>query len=552
LRQSPAKALATALAAAVICLVPAWPALAQGSSQGATQPKQDPNALRSVTDLKSPPGGYRRSARDIQAIADRVEKVVAERKKFPGSYASVFTKGPGRWQVSYYSRTKPPKEIAQVAVDDATGGVIEAWTGHQVAWTMARGYPGAFGRKVNSPLIWIPLSILFLAPFVTPRRPLRMLHLDLLVLLAFGVSIAYFNDARIGVSVPLAYPLLGYLLARMLWIGLRRGDEKPRRPLPLLVPVSWLGIAVVFLIGFRIGLNVTNSNVIDVGYSGVIGAHKLVHGDTIYGGFPKDDPHGDTYGPVGYAAYVPFESVLPWKGIWDNLPAAHAAALVFDLLCIVLLFLIGRQIRGPGLGTVLAYAWATFPLTLYVANTNSNDALVAVFALGAVAAASSPRGRGMLAALGGLTKFGSLGLVPLLAAHGPPGQPLRRRVLPFGIAFALVSAVAMAPIVLGGESLSTMYDRTIGFQAERGSPFSIWGLYELTTLQTAWQVSAAALAVAVAFIPRRRDVVGLAALAAAVLIALQMGVTHWFYLYVVWFFGLAAVAIFGRYGEPSR
>ena len=39
------------------------------------------------------------------------------------------------------------KEIAQVLVDDRSGRVLEAWTGYQVAWTMARGYPGAFGRR---------------------------------------------------------------------------------------------------------------------------------------------------------------------------------------------------------------------------------------------------------------------------------------------------------------------------------------------------------------------------------------------------------------------
>ena len=84
-------------------------------------------------------------------------------------------------------------------VDDATGAVLESWTGDQVAWTMARGYEGAFGRKVNAPWIWIPLCVLFLVPFVDPRRPLRLLHLDLLVLLAFGASHVFFNRGEIGV-----------------------------------------------------------------------------------------------------------------------------------------------------------------------------------------------------------------------------------------------------------------------------------------------------------------------------------------------------------------
>ena len=53
-------------------------------------------------------------------------------------------------------------------------------------------------------------------PFLNFRRPLSLLHLDLLVLLSFSVSLAFFNHAHIDASVPLAYPPLLYLLARML------------------------------------------------------------------------------------------------------------------------------------------------------------------------------------------------------------------------------------------------------------------------------------------------------------------------------------------------
>src|SRR5437868_9001314 len=38
-------------------------------------------------------------------------------------------------------------EIAMGRVSDSTALVTEAWTGPQVAWTMARGYKGAFGGK---------------------------------------------------------------------------------------------------------------------------------------------------------------------------------------------------------------------------------------------------------------------------------------------------------------------------------------------------------------------------------------------------------------------
>jgi hypothetical protein len=492
--------------------------------------------------LDKPPPGYRLTGNQATAIADRSPVVARVRRSHPGAFSNVFEKSGLRWQVSYYERDKPDKEIAQIYVSDDTGRITEAWTGPQVAWTMARGYAGAFGRKVNSPWVWIPLTVLFLIPFLDPRRPLRMRHLDLAVLVAFGVSVAFFNDANIDVSVPLAYPLLAYLLLRMLWIGLRRGRAPD--PLRLLVPVSWLLVGLLFLVGFRIGLNIASSNVIDVGYAGVIGADRLTHGERLWGNFPKDNQHGDTYGPVTYAAYVPFELALPWGGHWSSLPAAHAAAIAFDLLCLGLMFVIGRRLRGPPLGAALAYAWAANPFTLYAMDCNVNDALVGALVLAAIAAAASPARGGALIGLAGMAKFAPLGLAPLFATYSRGGA--RRFAL--GLAAALIPCLVLAA-AYGG--LHTFYDRTLGFQSERGSPFSVWGLYGWDKAQAVVQAGAVILAVAVAFLPRRRDVVGLSALAAAVLLALQLGVTHWFYLYLVWFLGPALIAFLGD-ADPGR
>lgn len=493
-------------------------------------------------------------------IADAVAAVRRERRRYPGATREVFLKGPSRWQVSYFAKVPPGapgKEIAQVVVDDRGGAVLEAYTGYKVAWTMARGYPGAFGRIVNSPIVWIPLAVLFVAPFLGPRRRLRMLHLDLLVLSAFSVSLTCFNAAQIAWSVPLAYPPLLYLLGRMLWIGLRRRDAPrlARQPLELLVPVTWLTVAVVFLLGFRVALNVTRSNVIDVGYAGVIGADRIADGRPLYGAFPSNNQNGDTYGPVVYAAYVPFEQALPWSGRWDDLPAAHAAAITFDLLACALCFLVGRRVRGPDLGVVLAYAWVTFPFTLYASMTNSNDALVPALVLAALWAAGRPFARGALVALAGLTKFAPLVLAPLYATH-PTSGPARgwRVVAWFAFGFALAGALAFVP-VLAHNDLRSFWDASVAFQAKRGSPFSIWGLYEgawLDSVQLALQVMAVAGALTLAFVPRRRDLVGLAALSAAILIALQLGVTHWFYLYIPWFFPLVMIALLGRWGPPVR
>ncbi|HYM46626.1 MAG TPA: hypothetical protein VES65_10785 [Solirubrobacteraceae bacterium] len=498
-----------------------------------------------------PPAGRKLSANQVLAIARALPRMKALRAEHPGSYDGAYLKGPVRWQVSLFSK-KGAKEIGQVIIADESGRVLEQWTGFQVAWTMARGYPGAFGRHVNALYIWLPLCLLFVLPFVDPRRPLSLLHLDLLVLLSFSVSLAFFNHGRIYASVPLAYPPLAYLLGRMLWLLRRR--PRPARPLRLLVPWPWLAFGVVFLLGFRVALNVIDSNVIDVGYAGVIGAQRIVDGRPLYGGWPQDNEHGDTYGPSAYEAYVPFQQVFGWGGTWDELPAAHGAAIAFDLLALGLIFMLGLRIRGPTLGVALAYAWVAYPFTLFALESNSNDTLVAVLVLAALLLAGSAPARGAFAALAGLTKLAPLALAPVLATHGLRGLPARRRprvLAAFVLAFVLVGALASIP-ALTNDSLNAIYQRTIAYQADRGSPFSVWGLYGgLHGLQTAVQIGAVLLALALALVPRRPDVVGLAAACAAILIATQLGVEHWFYLYVPWFFPLAMIALLGARARPA-
>ena len=519
-----------------------------------TAPK-DPNALSVPATMSRPPINHVLTGDQAVAIANRQPKVIDVKRHHRGTYARAFLKGSDRWQISYYDPRDDNKEVAQVIIDDRSGRVTEAWTGFQVAWTMARGYAGAFGRKINAVWLWVPLCLLFFVPFFDRRRPLRMLHLDLLVLLAFSVSLAFFEHANIGISVPLAYPPLAYVLARMLWVAFRRRPGPPREPIRLLVPATWLAVAIVFLIGFRVGLNVTNSNVIDVGYSGVIGADHLIHGKDVYNAFPNDDQHGDTYGPVTYDAYVPGTLIWPWSGRWDDLPAAHFTAVVFDLGTLLLLWLLGRRIRGPTLGIALAYGWAAFPFTLFTLESNANDSLVAMLVVLALLVVRSPAARGAAGALAGLSKFAPLGLAPLLATYDAARERVTLRprvVLPFLAAFLATAGIVLIPVLLGKGGLHTFYDRTLGYQGDRGSPFSIWGLYGgLGIPQAAVKIGGLVLAVVVAFVPHRRDIVTVAALGAAVIVALQAGVTHWFYLYIVWFFPLVLVALLGRYGEPG-
>src|SRR5205085_7261308 len=160
------------------------------------------------------------------------------------------------------------------------------------------------------------------------------------------------------------------------------------------IPFAWLAVGVAFLMGFGIGLNVAASNVIDVGYAGVTGANKVLHGHSRYGHWPSDNAYGDTYGPVNYYGYVPFRAIFGWSGTWDDLPAAHAAAIAFDLLTLLGLYLLGRRIRGPTLGVVLTYAWAAYPFTLWALSSNTNDTLVGMLVVFALLAIASPAARG--------------------------------------------------------------------------------------------------------------------------------------------------------------
>src|SRR5207248_175626 len=147
---------------------------------------------------------------------------------------------------------------------------------------------------------------------------------DLLVLLSFGVSYFLFTDGHFNAAVPLAYPPLLYLLVRMLVAGVR-GRRPSGKLVPFLSTRVLAGGAFVLAAG-RVVLGLVSGKPIDVGYASVVGADRVWHHLVLY---VNHSAHGDTYGPVTYFAYMPFERLLGWHGKWDYLPAAHAAAISF-------------------------------------------------------------------------------------------------------------------------------------------------------------------------------------------------------------------------------
>jgi hypothetical protein len=537
------------LAVIATAALPAAPAAAQGPSP--EKPASQGKLLVAPDVQRNLP---RITPREAVQIANRTPEVQGELSRHPDLHPDNITlfKGSGNWDISYLSGTQ---KLADVTVDGHTGRVLEAWKGTQAAWVMARGHHGYFGKHFDAWYIWLPLCLLFVAPFVDPRRPFRMLHLDLLVLVGgFGLSHYFFNQGEIGTSVPLVYPVLAYLLVRMLVAGFR-----PRRTGERLVPyapAAFFVVAILALVGFRVGLDLTDGKVGDVGYASAIGAYRIDHGQPLYVDSGRDDQHFDTYGPVNYLAYYPFVKAIPPSQTEVtapddyNLGSARAATLAFDLLTVVGLFLLGGRIRrgraGRMLGLALAYGWVAYPYTLFPLMSNTNDTLVSMLVVGALLAISSPPARGALTALAAAAKFAPAALAPLFATGR--GEWRSRSWTWFAITFMAVLAICVLPFIPAKGGFGTFWSQTLGFQFTRESPFSIWGQNpNLDWLLTILKLGAAALAVAVAFYPRRRTEVQVAALGAAVLIATQVIAIHWFYLYIDWFVPFLLVALFCEY-----
>jgi hypothetical protein len=503
------------------------------------------------------------------------DKVADWLKRYPLNPVTDATFSQGVWTVNVWSGKAG--EIATGKVDDGTGAVIEAWTGPQVAWKMARGYTGAFGgEKINTYPVWLGLCAIFLLGLADWRRLLSVRNADLVALLSFSVSLWFFNRGDIFTAMPLVYPPMLWLLLRCVFIA--RSDRVPRGA--AVWPVWVLAAATVFLAGFKVGLNWRASNVIDVGYSGVIGADRIVHGQSPYGHFPVEDqrpncgpadsegevrdriqtngrcetanPLGDTYGPMSYIAYIPGYEIFGWSHKWDKLWAVHFTSILFDLLAILGLAVVGRRFGGPRLAATAAFAWAAWPFTQYASNSNTNDAIAPALLIWGFAVLTSDFGRGIFVALSGWTKFASLLVLPLWSGYPEARRP--PTILRTLLGFALGSAAVFFVLFLEPSPLHAarvFYDRTVSFQIGRASPFSLWdwgqyhakGLPNLHVVQRVLQVLLVVGALALAWFPRHRSPLRMAALTAAVLIGFELVLTHWFYLYLPWFFPFVALAL---------
>jgi hypothetical protein len=194
--------------------------------------------------------------------------------------------------------------------------------------------------------------------------------------------------------------------------------------------------------------------------------------------------------------------------------------------------------------------------------SNTNDAIMPALLVWGFWLASSPTARGAATALAGWTKFAALALAPLWLTYRSTDKPVR--MARFALGFAVATLAAFSILLLDPslrDAVETFWDRTFGFQIDRPSPFSIWGwgpyhargIPDLSALQTVVQAGTIALAGVVALVPRWKGPLELAALSAAVLLAVELCLTHWFYLYLPWVLPFVLLALFlPREGAAPR
>ncbi|MEA2146242.1 MAG: hypothetical protein QOG59_1829 [Solirubrobacteraceae bacterium] len=514
------------------------PAAGAHAAVPATAAPQQDVAIPLIPESKSAfrPPGFSVTVGQALALAKQTPTMQSlHRSEHPLIYAVFYMPG-SHYEVDFWYRGKATAGV--MITPSGRVGVI--YRGPLVLGLYARGN---YSPTFDNPWVWVPFGLAFLLPILLLRGLAWLDRLDLGVVLAFGVSYTLFNTQIFEPGVWLAYPPLLYLFGRMLWRGLR---ARPRaRELRIALPTGVLIAGLLVLIGARIAVALAPNQIMDVGYASMIGAYKILHGQSIY--FPSVG-HPDTYGPVNYLAYAPFEALWPVKSWAGFVPGARIAVLTFDLITIGGLVQIGRRLlsgrAGLRLGLVLAWLWAACPFTVLPLIKSSNDGLVAMFMVLVLLAMASPVKRGVLLGLAAAAKFSPAILLPLIAV-GPGAAdrgPMRRALAAFVVAAGASVALFLPP---GG--LKEMWQHTLGFQLSRPDIFSPWALHPgLAPVKDVVELAVIALAFFVAVRPRGpRSQAQVSALAAALTIGVQLPALHWFYLYIDWFMPLVLIAVLG-------
>lgn len=421
----------------------------------------------------------------------------------------------------------------------------------------------------NDPRLLAMLAIVFvLMSGVWPLWRLR--NLDVLAATSLTLTVVLYNHGLLTAMSLVSYPVVAYIAFRCAWWGLgsSRGSP-PSTPLYDALTRRWtarqrvrilrlIAVAAALVVA---GTGIGSNGVIDVGYAVMEGATAILHGALPYGHIP-DVLHGDTY-PIGsYLLYVPFAALSPVHNVWDDGDLTLLVAVAAAVLAAGGLWWIARRpgavagARSPGAeptaGLRAAVAWLTFPPLIVTVSTGTSDVALAAMLVGALVLWRRP-GWGT-AALSAAVWFKAVpaALVPLALAR------LRgRALLVAGAGLTAVSASFLAVLVaLGGVGAPSRMLSAMTFQFTRGSQHTLWDLTGSVPVQQLAEAGTLALVVG-AFVRICRDPalagdrVRFAAIAAAVLLGLQLSASYWNYMYLVWAVPFVVISLLGDRAAPA-
>ena len=227
--------------------------------------------------------------------------------------------------------------------------------------------------------------------------------------------------------------------------------------------------------------------------------------------------------------------------------------------------------RARGSAATLAFAWAAYPFTQYVSNSNTNDAIMPALLIWGFWLVASPRGRAAPSlALAGWTKFAALLLAPLWLSY-PDGAAAasevrfsarlraRRPLLAFWILLLEPDPLPRRARLLGphvrlaARPRVAVLDLGLGAVPRAGFPTctSSSGCSRCCSSSARSPSTSCRGARRRSSSPRSP---------AALLIGFELVLTHWFYLYIPWFFPFVAFALLAparlrgpsRWSRPSR
>jgi hypothetical protein len=440
----------------------------------------------------------------------------------------------------------------QVVLDAAVGehGEVLATEQH------VAGAPASGAVLANSPWILGLLSAVFLlAVAVTPLWRIR--NLDALVLASLTLTVPLINARLAGASVICADLALAYLLLRCAAIGLHTAADAPPPPsTPLLdrLCAGWSRrrrvrllrlLLLATVLAFAM-ITLTSSGYTDVAVASLEGATELLHGTLPYGHIQLA-LHGDTYPLLNYLLYLPGALLDPVSTAFSDLSGSLAVTAAASLLAGLALYRIAASPQMGGdadeqrseRGLRATLAWFAFPPVLLAASGGANDVLLAA-CLAWMLALRHRRGSSLL-----MLAFGVwVKLVPVILLALWPGQPQAQgsrgsRARAWAPAFGLSLALTALLLALGGPGAISAMISAISFQFARGSFFAPWYTFDLQWLQPLAQAAVIALAFAAVLRVRasggvRLDLVRVSAIAAALLLGVQLAANYWTWSYLVW------------------